>query len=362
MTSKSTYLPNLTPLRGLAAIAVVLFHKVTLYSSINPDKGGFDKLIDGIFNKGSLGVNFFFTLSGFLITYLLVREVESKGKFDALRFLIRRALRIWPVYIVVALCGFVIMSSDGHNPLYFATFLSNFDEILNGAQSGNHVLTVLWSVSIEEQFYIAWAVILGLTALKPKFFPHVFAAVIVATVAFRWMNMGDERVLYYHTLSVISDMAIGGMLAIAVLRDHKLVQSIRNMAKWQIMLIYLIGVGFILTHNMIMKDELYVVDRLVTGVFWAFIICEQCIAANSIVKSSSIPFLEYLGKISYGIYAYHLIIFFVINDVVQMDWQEFMPTDLIVNTTIVLLFTVVAASISYEVLEKPLLKIKDRFR
>src|SRR5690606_25507807 len=150
-------------------------------------------------------------------------------------FLIRRILRIWPVYFVVVLFGFLIYPSLSgttfdHDLFYFVTFLSNFDEIFNGTGMSVHNLTVLWSVSIEEQFYIGWAIILGVFALNSrKHFPSFFILVIITSITFRLAFIDDPRIIYYHTLSVISDMALGGLLAHSVIFRNPYLNLIRNM-------------------------------------------------------------------------------------------------------------------------------------
>ena len=363
------YFPNLTPLRGLAAIAVVLFHKVTIYSGLDPSNGGVDKIIDVIFNKGYLGVNFFFTLSGFLITYLLIREKQQKGKMNIPFFLLRRVLRIWPVYFIVVAFGFLVYPhlTDvvlEHDPVYFVSFLSNFDEILNGRNMSVHSLTVLWSVSIEEQFYIAWALVLGLFALHPRrHFPSFFLIILITSVTFRLAQVDNDRIMYYHTLSCISDMALGGLLAHSLIYRNPFLDSIKRMPKLMIVLIYAIGVGYCLTHNLFMKGDLMAFDRLVTGAFWCFIIAEQCLSENSFLKFDAVPGLKYLGKISYGIYAYHLIVFFFLNEMISYSWETSgMFMDLVVNTLLALILTIVVAGISYHFIERPLLRLKEHFR
>ena len=362
------HLPNLTPLRALAALAVVFFHKLTIYSTIDPDNGGWERWVDIVLNKGHLGVNFFFTLSGFLITYLLIKEKLTKGRIHVGNFMMRRVLRIWPVYFLVVGFGFLIFPhlSDMYMPQQpglFVSFLSNFDEIQTGLFSSTHHLTALWSISVEEQFYVCWAIILGLLSLDPKkHYPFLFGAILVGSLVFRWTHIDDERVLYYHTLSVMSDMALGGALAYVFVFRQRLMKRLAGLSRLWIILLYLGGGLFILAHNKIMQNELYVFDRVLTGLFWCFIIWEQTSARHSLIKVGRFKWLEYLGKISYGLYAYHLIVFFFVNDYLWPEvWAGSRTMDIGVNTAVVLAGTILTAGLSYQYIERPLLRLKARF-
>src|SRR5205085_9627779 len=115
-----------------------------------------------LFGNGNLGVNFFFVLSGFLITYLLIEEKKLTGKIHIGNFWIRRILRIWPLYFACVFIGFVLFpfakhmaggtSAETADPWYYLAFINNFDYIKKGLPDSPG-LGVLWSVAIEEQFY-----------------------------------------------------------------------------------------------------------------------------------------------------------------------------------------------------------------
>ena len=103
---------------------------------------------------GDIGVNFFFVLSGFLITFLLLSERQFTGRIAIAAFYMRRVLRIWPLYFVVVLIGFVVFpwlkahfgETTSHEPAqlwYYLVFLANFNNLNNG--SNTPTLTLLWS-------------------------------------------------------------------------------------------------------------------------------------------------------------------------------------------------------------------------
>jgi peptidoglycan/LPS O-acetylase OafA/YrhL len=123
-------------------------------------------------NGGGIGVIFFFVLSGFLITYLLLTEKQSAGTIDLRYFFFRRILRIWPLYYLMA--GFAFLtpwilsfihlahSNEGYQPnwLFSLTFLENYKMILTRDHPNVSPLGVTWSLCIEEHFYIVWGLLL----------------------------------------------------------------------------------------------------------------------------------------------------------------------------------------------------------
>jgi peptidoglycan/LPS O-acetylase OafA/YrhL len=145
--SKSFYLPELDGLRFFAFLSVFACHAWDTTHGRN-----------AFADIGTFGVDLFFTLSAFLITELLVQEKERLGKIDVLAFYARRILRIWPLYFVFLAGAFVVVRFSW---LYLATcalFIGNFGFYWWGPPS--LILSSLWSISVEEQFYIAWPLIL----------------------------------------------------------------------------------------------------------------------------------------------------------------------------------------------------------
>ena len=121
---------------------------------------------------GTIGVYFFFTLSGFLITYILLFEKTTSNEFNFKNFFARRALRIWPLYYLVllfAFCSSYIISllhlpssNVGYEPNWFMSsfFLENYMVIYHNEYANVSPLPVLWSLCVEEHFYIIWGVLL----------------------------------------------------------------------------------------------------------------------------------------------------------------------------------------------------------
>ncbi|MFZ6023996.1 MAG: acyltransferase family protein [Bacteroidota bacterium] len=154
------YFPNLDVLRLILALLVLVFHVPEI--SKNAGLPFYNDL--PFFHRGNEAVFWFFVLSGFLLSLLANKEIET-GRFNILRFFMRRVLRIWPVYLLVSLFGllfyYVIL------PLLHIPFVNNSDfvtafllqffflsNILHAFYDPGGILTITWSVSVEEQFYL----------------------------------------------------------------------------------------------------------------------------------------------------------------------------------------------------------------
>ena len=156
MPSEKKYYPQLDSIRGIAFLLVFIFHSYRPTFS----EGIFSQFSQFIFDHLLFGLDIFFVLSSFLLTLLGLNEYEKTGKFSFKNYIIRRSLRIWPLYFLVMFFSFVILKMvvyySGHQitlpPAYwYLFFISNF-------YLPDHVffLRVLWTLSVEEQFYIFW--------------------------------------------------------------------------------------------------------------------------------------------------------------------------------------------------------------
>ena len=365
------YFQNLDALRFFAAFAVFVFHFFQEFNHVFiPDSSKtFYAIVNVVLSKGTLGVNFFFVLSGFLITYLILFEIKQKGSFGLKNFLIRRTLRIWPLYFLIILIGFVIFPliipgfETVHNAWYYVFFLANFDEINHGLNDGINFLTAPWSVAVEEQFYLFWGIVLYvLFKLKLFNLNYLLLIIWIFSLVFSFMNLGQDRILYYHTFSVMSNIVIGGLLANLYFNKNPFLLGLKNLPRTSIILIYVIGFTIIILKNKIFVGYLEVIEQSIIALFFAFVIFEQIYLANSIFKVGKIKILNHLGKISYGLYLYHLVMMYLL----QLAFMSFiLEKSPVLNFALLLLLssfsTYCVAFISYHYFEKPFLKIKKNF-
>ncbi|AEA45994.1 acyltransferase family protein [Fluviicola taffensis] len=370
MQQERIHFENLNGLRFIGAFLVFIFHAFTINREVWGSffESGPFLLFRKLTSIGHYGVNLFFVLSGFLITYLLLNELKEKGKIHIGFFLVRRILRLWPLYFVLVIFGFFIFPllpfgvQTIHEFWRYALFLSNFDEIIHGSRDSLNFLTATWSVSIEEQFYIIWALFIGLFQWKTiRSFRIFFLIIVFGSFFFRWYYSNNVSVLYYHTLSVISDMAMGGLLATWVFKKS-IISSVQELKKWKIALIYLMGISFLFFASHILPGKFIALERLVSGAFFSFVLLEQLQAKYSFYKADRIPYFERAGKLTYGFYLFHsLMIFYLCKSFETLEWNQHIE-GFIAYFILLLVINSSLSILSYRYFEKPLLNLKRYFR
>lgn len=373
------YFANLDVLRFVAAFAVVAFHlgrDLQNYFSEYAIFSGF-RYITKITDKGALGVNFFFVLSGFLITYLMIWELNNRGSFSYKNFLMRRTLRIWPLYFLIVALGFLLFPmlidtyETSHRGINYLFFLANFDEIKNGAFDSINFLTSPWSIAVEEQFYVVWG-FLGLLffgLMKPNkvYLKYAVYVLLCVSLVFRWLYWQDARVLYYHTLSVMPDLLFGCLLAIYWEKNPGFFTSLKQVPFKKSILVYALGFLLILFKNIIFSGSLVILERYVIALFFCFIIADQIVNERKIPWTWFHKRAMYLGKISYGIYMFHLVVMYILHDYIlhDYDYKGYPKTHLLLGAMLYVFLapaiTIFISWLSYRFFEKPFLKLKGRF-
>lgn len=312
---KRIYFENLDGLRFLCFFSVFLYHSFYTENQLLIASPIYHFIKRDLFGNGNIGVNFFFVLSGFLITYLLIEEKKINGQINLKNFWLRRILRIWPLFFFCVFFGFILfpsiktlfgqIPSENANPIYYLTFINNFDFIKNGLPDSS-VLGVLWSVAIEEQFYLVWPIILFIFPLKKLWIP--FVVIIISSLLFRSFN--DDPILHeYHTLSCIGDMTIGASGAWLIILSDKFKNFIVFLTKSKILVIYSIFLFVFLFRDDLLFSNytLRIFERIVIAVVILFIILEQSFSKYSLFKMSNFKHLSNLGIITYGLYCLHFI-------------------------------------------------------
>ena len=246
------YFENLDALRGIACLAVMFFHIPTYL--VTDKESLFYRILSVLlsFNGqgGKIGVFFFFTLSGFLITYLLYCEKDITKSINIKNFYIRRLLRIWPLYFLIILIGFVIYPCivvniglnyiEKANLLLYISFLSNFD-VLYSSFPTNKILGTIWSVAVEEQFYLIWPIFFILIPSKRNLLCLKF--IFILSVIFIFFNVNDKNLIYYHTFSCTVYLSFGAILANLLFFDKdKLLNYLNKISKIYVSIIYIISI------------------------------------------------------------------------------------------------------------------------
>ncbi len=376
-TAHKVYFQNLDGLRTIAFLLVFFQHGIS-DQLLHGHDGFMDSLLHMLFRGGETGVSVFFVLSGFLITYLILNELNTNNTINIKHFYIRRALRIWPLYYAVLVFVFFIYpvlrnlagmdSSHGHTIPYYFLFLSNFDIIHidhNFATTAWGHITVTWSVAVEEQFYLTWPLFF---AFVPKrFYPTIFIAIICLSLIFRYYHLHDKPVLLYHSLIVCGDLALGGLCAYCAINYKQFIHFFENLHKSYIVLVYYLGfLGLLFLPNLSENNSLILLfSRLINVLFFAFVILEQNYAQHSFYKFSNIKTLTFWGKYTYGLYLIHNIVLLFLAmglgpKLLNINYETSFLSTFIV-CFIGLIISMLVSYISYEYFEKRFLTLKEKF-
>jgi peptidoglycan/LPS O-acetylase OafA/YrhL len=327
------YFPGLNALRFFAASLVVVHHAETIRLKFNlPNLQRFS-----FFQNGMLAVSFFFVLSGFLITFLLISEIERTQTVSIRNFYLRRVLRIWPLYYLLVIIGLFIIptflgiigydykmpydtASAGFLFLFFLSFVVN-------TLFGSHLLEPLWSIGVEEFFYLIWAPLAKFSKqkiLNALIFVFVLKTLINIFFTQNIYNQAEsmtEGVSFTFTKEIVSSlkfelMAIGGIGAWCVARKREVVEThwlFSLPAQFVLLTVILLR---LLYHNSLINNHLYklffntsVVTGIIEGVLFLWLILNVSVNPKSITKLQN-RWLDFLGEISYGIYMYQMLVIF----------------------------------------------------
>ncbi len=371
--SRPVFFENLDGLRALCFLVVFFYHGFYTEFDQLSNSPIYQFVKFDIFGNGNLGVNFFFVLSGFLITFLLIKEREEHGSIRIAHFWFRRILRIWPLFFCCVIFGFIVFpilkrmmglaSEETADPLYYITFLNNFDMLYNGMPDAS-VLAVLWSIAVEEQFYLIWPVALAVVPIR--LYPSFFGSVIAGTLIFRSMHLNSPEnvhIFEIHTLSCIGDMTIGAWGAYLASKG-KAVQWFRQLPRASILMVYILFTLIFFFRDEVLFDTAFlrVAERSFIAVVILCIILEQNYSDRSIFKLVRSRTLSGLGRISYGLYCLHFVgILITLTLTKTLGWNEDLWQVMILETALALICTIVLAYISHRYLERPFLRIKTRY-
>jgi peptidoglycan/LPS O-acetylase OafA/YrhL len=361
------YQPELDGLRFYAFLAVFAYHTL-------PDQPAFYRRLHlplpslwaAAVKSGAAGVELFFTLSAFLITALLLRERQQTGGISLRLFYIRRILRIWPLYFAVLAVAVVLAHTvpSQRLPWYYVVgyllFVGNWINVAFGHPFS--VCAPLWTVSIEEQFYLVWPLLMKILERR--------GMIIAAVVAFLLSTLSQVGVvlaglspgyIYYGSFSRSGSLALGILLALFADRLPVLTRCMRG-------LLLAAGLTGWIAASAWLSDQpgpfdrrtvlgrlgILVGERLLISVGAAAILY-ACLGSRSWLVRSG--WVVRLGKISYGLYMLHFIGLLFVIDLLHPRWGW----TLLATKALGLVLTVLLAWASYRWIESPFLRWKDRF-
>lgn len=363
------YFPHLDVVRGLAAFMIIIVHayadyivwfnrpRVFVDSTDNVNVLG--ELVEQFIHNLNIGVDIFFLISGFLITYILIEERNRFGRINIKNFIIRRSLRIWPLYfLIIAITPLLVYWVDRPHPNYLMNlfFLGNFDVIRTTVFEWP--LAHYWTICVEEHFYIFWPFIVAF--VPRRFMLNSMLMVVAASMLFRLYSYffieGYQLVIYLHTLSRLDALAmgaIGGYIYSVRPFTFKITTRLRGF----LIIAFLVLMctdsvhSWLTPFDAVFKKYIYLVILAVLLLDFNF---------NPSFKHSlkGSRFLHYLGKISYGIYMYgNITILFVTQRIMFNNNMD----NIFLYFAFIIILPIIVATISYEFFEKPLLKLKRKF-
>lgn len=313
------------------------------------------------FSRGEVGVSFFFVLSGFLITYILILEKLNNQTIPLKKFFKRRILRIWPLYyamVIFAFCTPYIInffhlpfSNKGYEPNWFLTitFLENYKMMSTGMLANVSPLPVIWSLCVEEHFYIIWGCIMYFISLKniPK--------LIIVCIFISFVSRIIYHILGISSLDIftnISYFAFGAIPAYLFVFKKDIIRKLSMIPSiYKYLYFFIVILAIALLPDIIFFKHIQI-GIIIFGILFSVLILFT-LGDRNVFKISDRSIFGRLGKYTYGLYLIHTICL-VLFDRIGKRY------DLSNYTVIIsaLLFTIFLAYLSYHLFEKQFLKLK----
>ena len=361
MSKKTKYLPSIDSLRAIAVIAVIIYHIDANYLP-----GGF------------LGVDLFFVLSGYLISSLIIKEYKSTGTVNLYNFYVRRARRLLPavyfmitvVLIIITLFNGVLLKKSYLDALFGYIYSSNWWYIFHkldyfdsfGSQSP---FKHLWSLAIEEQFYMFFPLIFlifnrksksnnGNSKLNKNFIYVVLSLILVSLIAHILLfDINNINRIYFGTDTRAFSLLVGVVGAILYPMDRLSERTTKkdNMIYSIVSLVSILVLIGIMINTSEYNTWLYRGGFLLVAIIGLIIIISSGRQYTFMSKLLSFKPLVFIGKISYSLYLWHFPILVVTTPVSEIG----NPNLFYVTLRIVLIFLV--ATGSYMFVETPIRKL-----
>jgi peptidoglycan/LPS O-acetylase OafA/YrhL len=345
--SGQRFRPDIEGMRAIAVGLVLLFHGYT-----TPFSGGF------------VGVDVFFVISGFLITSLLLHEQTQVGRISILGFYARRARRILPASALVVLAtiiatyyylGFIAGNGVANDAKWTAIFAANIHFGLVGtdylgSQLPPSPLQHMWSLGVEEQFYVVWPGLFLLMVLIVRGPRHrnAMAAVlmVIIGVSFSWsviQTMSNATWAYFSPLTRAWELALGALVAVTAPAISRLRPA------WVSELLAVCGlIGVTASALLLTSSTPYPGSAVALPVVSsAALIAAGCSNPKTLVgRALSVPPMQWLGARSYSLYLWHWPVLIITAQYVGHELSGWQNTGLLV-------IAVVACALSYRLIENP---------
>ncbi|HVZ19520.1 MAG TPA: acyltransferase [Vicinamibacterales bacterium] len=365
------HIPALDGVRGLAILAVLTYHAARGL----PYAGSHEQIVQGLLGMGWIGVDLFFVLSGFLITGILLDAKGSPAYFRT--FYARRVLRIFPLYLIFVACATVIAPAVGVTTLadasrlraaqpWYWTYLVNAMIARHGWSAAAWHTGHLWSLSVEEQFYIAWPVVVMATSRRTLI--RSALAIEIAAIACRAFVVaayGPSTAVYVLLPTRVDGLVLGAVSA-ALARDAG---AWRRLQRWTAP----VAVAAVATLVAVYRRDLLEPEGALTQI--AGYPALALLGGTMIVGAVSAPagraqarlwthpVLRFFGRYSYGMYVWHqLVIWWLGTSVLPSRRLPLVAGSHLPGNALFVLsayaLTTAVALVSWRVVESPFLRLK----
>ena len=358
--NKTIFFPGLNGLRAIAALGVLFSHITSSLGIFNVQAefgGWLSNTREGLL-IGGFGVSMFFALSGFLITYLLLREQELQ-ELNMKHFYMRRILRIWPLYYTyIALVLIVLfiyrVDFDIQRLTLYIFLMANIPYIIG---ANFPWIEHYWSLGVEEQFYLFWPWIVKLCRKKILFVVIALCALLVVLkTAFRYLDIAYSIDLPYKILHVtrFHCMLFGALGAIFFHQKNELflritTHVISQTMAWSVILLIIINKYHLISF----------LDNEIVSLSTVVIIMGQIGEKQKIINLDN-KICDFFGKISFGIYVIHPVLIFLYSKLL-FNLSYMGGFKVVLVYLLVCVSTILLAHISYNYFEKFFMTIKSRY-
>jgi peptidoglycan/LPS O-acetylase OafA/YrhL len=350
MSVQLRYIKEFDGIRALAALLVLVCHFPAFWPA-----GSLEGIKDKVAVIGQGGVSLFFSLSGFLITRILLSTKEAPGYFK--NFYIRRTLRIFPLYygfLVFYYFIYPLIAGEPFAPfvqqIYYWIFMQDFSTTFRWVSSGPEIV---WSLAIEEHFYLFWPLLVFILS-KRKLANSLIALIMLSTVLRLILSFNTNYQVYYFTFCRLDELSLGSLLAI-VLTDRPdkrrafsfaalfTVTAIATFALWK---------NYSGSSLPVIQVVKYNVVSVMFASFLGLVLSIQ--PGNFLARILRSGFLVFTGKISFGLYIWHWTCFVLFNKYIHIANG---PLRMLATFAV----TYLVATLSFYYFESYFLRFKDRF-
>jgi peptidoglycan/LPS O-acetylase OafA/YrhL len=347
LSTAKTHIHEIDGLRGIAILCVMIYHLV-----ISPFTPSFGFAINNVLALFAYGVDLFFVISGFLIGTILLKITSFSGIFT---FYFRRILRIWPLYYLLLLLVYLALpqkSLFSQAPYWsFLFFIFNFWE--SYGKMSHQALGPLWSIAIEEQFYVLAPLVFSILNRKQ------ISILLIGYIVFSpLLRLGF---LLYHmdvdpwrfTPTRMDGICIGLLLSLLCSSDGTF-QFMAKRIKHLLVLTFLL-LGSIIPAVLLLPDHLWVsFGRSLIALSFGFVLLTVLVRSSlgKDIRFLNLGFLRYLGLRCYSIYLFHIFFSLIINGLFDVFYIA-----LIVELIMILLF----AQLSWKYIEMPFIRFGRKF-